>query len=46
MVTRGLSSLDLAELDLSPLNPDLLRTYAGHFPAGVQALLVSCHVLG
>jgi predicted transcriptional regulator of viral defense system len=46
MVTRGLSSQDLGELDLSRLSPELLRTYAGHFPAGVQVLLVSRHVLG
>jgi len=37
MVTRGLASLALDELDLSPLDPERLRAYAALFPAEVQA---------
>ena len=37
MVTRGLASLALDELDLSPLDPEQLRAYAALFPAEVQA---------
>jgi len=37
MVTRGLASLALDELDLSPLDPERLRADAALFPAEVQA---------
>lgn len=36
MVTRGLSSLTLDELDLSSLDPGRLQGYATHFPTNVQ----------
>lgn len=36
MVTRGLSSLALDELDLSPLDPERLQSYATRFPPAVQ----------
>jgi predicted transcriptional regulator of viral defense system len=39
MVTRGLSSLTLDELDLSSLDPERLRTYAARFPEAVQAAM-------
>ena len=40
MVTRGLSNLGWDELDLSALDRERLRMYAGHFPTGVQVNLV------
>jgi len=39
MVTRGLASLALDELDLSALDPERLRTYGARFPATVQAVV-------
>jgi len=36
MMTRGLSSLALDELDVSPLDRERLRSYAARFPAAVQ----------
>ncbi len=41
MMSRGLSDLPLDELDLSPLDPAKLRTYAKRFPKSVQTLLKS-----
>ena len=40
MVTRGLSNLGWDELDLSAIERERLRMYAGHFPTSVQANLV------
>lgn len=37
MVSRGLSSLTLEELDLSPLDLERLQLYTTHFPPTVQA---------
>jgi predicted transcriptional regulator of viral defense system len=37
MVSRGLSSLALDELDVSSLDRERLQVYATHFPAAVQA---------
>ncbi|MBU0510698.1 MAG: type IV toxin-antitoxin system AbiEi family antitoxin domain-containing protein [Chloroflexi bacterium] len=37
MISRGLSSLALDELELSPLNAERLQLYAAHFPSTVQA---------
>jgi len=39
MVTRGLSSLTLDELDLSSLDSERLRAYAARFPEVVQAAM-------
>jgi len=39
MVTRGLSSLTLDELDLSSLDSERLRAYAARFPEAVQAAM-------
>ena len=37
LATRGLTNITLDELDLSSLDPNRLRAYAGRFPATVQA---------
>jgi predicted transcriptional regulator of viral defense system len=37
MVSRGLSSLTVEELDLSPLNLERLQLYATHFPPTARA---------
>lgn len=39
LVSRGLSSLTLHDLDLSLLAPERLRSYATHFPPAVQTLV-------
>lgn len=39
MVSRGLSSLTLDELDLSPLEPERLGLYTSHFPPTVQIVV-------
>jgi len=36
LAARGLASLALDELNLASLDADRLRTYAAHFPVGVQ----------